>query len=144
MPPPSLQPLTRKRGADGEARTSLEMSRRKSRAPLSRSSLPVPCGQIYFVQARTSQSIKIGFSKRPEARLKALATGAPEPIELLGSIVGTPSAERALHKRFDHLRISGEWFENDPELIGYIKAVLGDRSKAILTNPWDAPARAYL
>lgn len=93
-------------------------------------------GCIYFVQGENSQRIKIGFSKDPVKRIAALATGCPEPIKVLGAIDGSQAGERALHLKFAHLRVVGEWFRNGPDLVTHIEAALATPG-AVLRNPFD-------
>jgi len=82
-------------------------------------------GKIYFIQAVDSKKIKIGFSAwNVETRLNTLQTGSPEPLALLGAIDGTPADERALHRKFASLRISGEWFQCHDSIL----EMLGTRS----------------
>ena len=77
--------------------------------------------QIYFVQA-ASGPIKIGFVKKAMVhRLKDLQVGNHEVLTLIGWKLGTVSEERALHVRFRHLRIRGEWFRPAPELLALVK-----------------------
>ena len=76
---------------------------------------------VYFVQAINSGMIKIGFSNNPNRRLRSLATGSAEPLQLLGSFLANPSDEKALHNRFGHLREIGEWFRADHDLLTFIE-----------------------
>lgn len=78
-------------------------------------------GQVYFISR--GDAIKIGFSRDPRDRLAALQTQHPEVLELITSAPGTVRHERSLHQKFDHLRITGEWFRSAPELIEYINIV---------------------
>ena len=74
---------------------------------------------VYFVKA--GGFIKIGFTSKPvSARINEFKTGCPFPTEILGTIEGGMQVERALHKRFAHLRSSGEWFIESDELLSYI------------------------
>jgi hypothetical protein len=80
-----------------------------------------PCS-IYFVQA-ASGPIKIGMAKNAERRVRALRTSSHEPLTLLASFSGEPAIERALHRRFASLRLSGEWFRPEPELLRLIDGI---------------------
>ena len=77
--------------------------------------------QIYFIQGSETKRIKIGYSVNPKARLQSLS--ASEPLTLLKTIPGNAEEEKKLHKRFQHLRRHGEWFEADEELIQFIKSL---------------------
>lgn len=72
---------------------------------------------IYFIKAGTRRLVKIGYSKsHPMARLKALQTGSVDRLELIGMLDGEPRDEAEWHRRFKHLRVTGEWFRWTPEL----------------------------
>lgn len=76
---------------------------------------------IYFVRCQARNAIKIGTADDPAARLRGLQTACPDDLELLGSIPGSESEERALHRKFAELRIRGEWFRAEQSLIGFIE-----------------------
>jgi hypothetical protein len=78
---------------------------------------------VYFIQQGDSGAIKIGCSKNPSQRLAGLQTGHSEPLRLLTCAVGSQAQERALHDRFAHLRVSGEWFRPADDLMAYIRLV---------------------
>lgn len=78
---------------------------------------------VYFIQQGDSGAIKIGCSKNPSQRLQGLQTGHSEPLRLLTCAVGSQAQERALHDRFAHLRVSGEWFRPAEDLLAYIRLV---------------------
>ena len=62
--------------------------------------------------------IKIGYtSTLPETRMAQLQTGHHEELFLLGTIPGTISEEKLLHKELERYSIRGEWFEPKPELL---------------------------
>jgi len=69
--------------------------------------------QVYFI--RFGQRVKIGFSANVRERLKAL------PHEsVLKVIPGAPADERRWHAQWQHLRVTGEWFELTDELMSAI------------------------
>jgi hypothetical protein len=77
---------------------------------------------VYFIRAAKTGAIKIGFSKiDPACRLKQIQVSTPEPLELLAHIAGGPRKERALHRRFAALRIRGEWFRPESELLAFVR-----------------------
>lgn len=82
----------------------------------SRPHLPAD-GYVYFIS--DGEAVKIGFSEKPLRRIKGLQSGHPKPLTLLGTIPASVMDEMALHKRFDHLRIQGEWFRATLELTIY-------------------------
>ena len=73
-------------------------------------------GEVYFIGFR--DRIKIGFSTDVHARLQRVAHD-----RVLAVIPGTMATEKALHHRFAHLRVSGEWFEPGDDLMAYIAEV---------------------
>ena len=69
--------------------------------------------------ADNNGSVKFGFSKDPERRVRSLQTGCAEELVLLESISvpehSVREYERLLHAEFAHLRSRGEWFSISPE-----------------------------
>jgi len=57
-------------------------------------------------------AIKLGLSHNPPLRLASLQTGSPTRLSLLAFRPGTALDEQALHERFGHLRLHGEWFSS--------------------------------
>jgi hypothetical protein len=79
---------------------------------------------VYFAQTPTG-SIKIGTTVWFPRRMKAHARRCA--MALLGVHDGGPAEERAVHRRFAHLRLDAgrpgrrpELFRPDPELVGYV------------------------
>lgn len=75
-------------------------------------------GRVYFIT--DGELIKIGYSGAPEVRLSDLQTHSGRELEILKTIPGTYEDERRLHTQFSHLRVRGEWFQSDPELLDFI------------------------
>ena len=69
---------------------------------------------VYFI--RNGRMIKIGYSKNPVARSRALRG------QLIGYIKGTREKEREIHKQFYYVRHANgsEWFYSCEELEGFI------------------------
>lgn len=67
---------------------------------------------IYFINSDgRADCIKIGYTRRdPQDRLRKLQTATPDQLRLIGAVEGERYLERMLHKRYQHLRIRGEWF----------------------------------
>lgn len=62
--------------------------------------------------------IKIGYTAAlAESRMAQLQVGHHEQLYLLGTIPGTISDEKSLHKELEKYSIRGEWFESKPELL---------------------------
>lgn len=70
-------------------------------------------GWVYFV--RIGDLVKIGFSTQPDRRMKAL-----RPSEVMHLEPGTMADERRCHLAFDHLRVEGELFRPEPDLLAFI------------------------
>lgn len=85
-------------------------------------------GHVYFIQQGGAGSIKIGYSKNPTQRLMGLQTGHSEPLHMRAMAPGSMAQERALHDRFAHLRVSGEWFRPGEDLIAYMRLVADRRA----------------
>ena len=80
---------------------------------------------IYFIRKGVDGPIKIGFtSTLAEKRMAQLQTGHHEKMHLLGTIVGSISDEKLLHKELANYHIHGEWFEPKPELLMAISNVV--------------------
>lgn len=68
---------------------------------------------IYLIQSLENSYYKIGVSKHPQVRLKQHQTGNPSATKLI-EVYETNYAyriEKALHRRFSHVRKEGEWFD---------------------------------
>ncbi len=76
---------------------------------------------IYFVRCAARNAIKIGMAEDPSKRLRALQTACPDPLEMLGTVPGERKQEKEFHRKFTHLRILGEWFRADQDLIETIE-----------------------
>lgn len=68
---------------------------------------------VYF--ARRGKLIKIGWSRNVRYRVSELKA------KLIGTVPGDRAEEKVLHARFAHLRVRGEWFKKDEELLNYIR-----------------------
>jgi len=84
----------------------------RPRAPYPQTDAPI----TYFIQPATGGPIKIGRTTwgRLAARVKDLQCASPYRLRVLLVVEG--NFETALHNRFRHLRLSGEWFEPAEEL----------------------------
>ena len=77
---------------------------------------------IYLVRA--GDRIKIGYAESDvPGRIKTLQTGCPTPLTLLATFPGGRSVEASLHRRYAHLRTTGEWFRADPVLLEHIDSL---------------------
>lgn len=87
--------------------------------------------EIYFIQAENGP-IKIGRAVNVERRLAALQVGSPVPLKLMTTAQGTFRLERQLHDQFNHLRLHGEWFRPDRELMALIERIVSDPAARVL------------
>lgn len=79
-------------------------------------------GIVYFVQS--GEAVKIGFTTNMPLRLRHLRSANPYPVVVLGTIPGSVGNEQALHARFTHLRLHGEWYNAVPELLQAIAGLM--------------------
>ena len=80
---------------------------------------------IYFLLNKDSSAIKIGQTKNLEKRIRTLQTSSPAKLKLLKSlqVEGSEEAlkqEQSLHQKFSPIKITGEWFKAEKELLDYI------------------------
>lgn len=92
---------------------------------------------VYF--ARAGERVKIGKARDVAARLRELQTSAPFKLELMAVMPGSFEEERAVHDRFKHLRVVGEWFELRDDLLTFIFGVR-EHGRELLGD--DAPLAA--
>jgi hypothetical protein len=79
-------------------------------------------GWAYFIQHINGGPIKIGSSVDPYDRLHGLNINSHDKgYVLIGMERGYKAQETNLHIRFRHLRLHGEWFEPNYEILHYIE-----------------------
>ena len=81
--------------------------------------------KIYFIQAGDNGPIKIGVTNNVRKRLSILQTFSPQKLKLLAIIEGSYDKERLIHQIFSKLRVRGEWFKPEPDLLEYINRLSG-------------------
>ena len=79
---------------------------------------------VYFIYSEESNAIKIGRANNVKRRLKSLQTAHPHELKVIKTfkVRGGKAAqelENTLHQKFDHLRLSGEWFKAEQELFDF-------------------------
>lgn len=80
--------------------------------------------QVYIIQKLTDSTFKIGVSKNPKQRLKAVQTGNDSPLKLLAT---HPSEyaykiEKTLQRQFSYCKKNGEWFNISlVEALGFVE-----------------------
>lgn len=80
---------------------------------------------VYFILNEDSNAIKIGRAKDLAKRMKSLQTSSPAKLKLIKSVQveGGSEAqklEQSLHKHFSEIRLAGEWFKAQANLLEYI------------------------
>lgn len=78
---------------------------------------------IYFILAKKTNLVKIGTTTNMKNRFSTLSTGSPYELELLYTFPGYKQKEKELHKKFEHLRVKGEWFNYTDEIKVFIGAL---------------------
>lgn len=71
--------------------------------------------RVYFVQAGEPDAdgfcdVKIGFTTDIDQRLRQLQTAQPEPLKVVGRVIGTQAIEAFFHRLLRGQRIRGEWY----------------------------------
>ena len=77
---------------------------------------------VYFISDEDGY-IKIGKASNVEARFNQLQTASRQELTVLAVKRGGHVLEGELHKRFSHLRVRGEWFKGDEELLNYVEGL---------------------
>ncbi len=81
-------------------------------------------GRVYFVQSGGCGPVKIGWTRGPVLRrLAQLQTSHPSRLLLLADVPGTRNLERGLHATYGDLRMSGEWFRPEAELMELVNEI---------------------
>jgi hypothetical protein len=78
---------------------------------------------VYIVEADGLDVVKVGHSKRPERRLKALQSASPVGLRITHLCSGGSQVERWVHEACSDTRLHGEWFEDDGLARAMIRAV---------------------
>lgn len=73
-------------------------------------------GLVYFI--RFGGLVKIGFTTDLKQRMREVPNE-----EILGTVPGTMEDEKRCHTAFAHLRVKGEWFRPEPDLMAFIADV---------------------
>jgi len=85
---------------------------------------------VYFI--RSGDTVKIGMTVDPAARLRTLQTSHHVLLDLLAAVPAHAALESAIHAKFSDLRGEGEWFRLNDELIAFIKAVAAGQNPVAL------------
>lgn len=81
-------------------------------------------GVIYFIQCGDFPIVKVGYTHSPciAKRFTSLQTSSPFKLKTLLEVEGWLEQELDLHSRFRKLRIRGEWYRLEGELLEFIQA----------------------
>jgi hypothetical protein len=82
-------------------------------------------GYVYFITATYERNypVKIGFTETEKgiyARLASLQTGNPNKLKVIRFEKACYGHEQYLHEKYGYLRLEGEWFKRNKQLIEYI------------------------
>lgn len=72
---------------------------------------------VYFIgPSQNGNPIKVGVAKDIRSRHRALQTGNPAPLEVMGWITSDDDyrLEKSVHQTFEAKRVRGEWFNIEP------------------------------
>ena len=78
---------------------------------------------LYLIESQNYY--KIGYAVDVKSRMKSYFTHNPD-FKLLDECNGDEKIEAILHNRLKHLRVKGEWFQKDPEVLsvwGFYKVI---------------------
>lgn len=78
---------------------------------------------VYMIQAGENGPVKIGYSAEPDRRLMELQVAHWTTLTLVRLLEGGEADEGALHSRFNHLRLRGDWHSYSTELFGDVGLV---------------------
>lgn len=78
-----------------------------------RASYVRPQGVFLYVIESANNTVKVGFSSNPEARLATLQTGSGFPLSLayVAACSSPEAVERRAHELLARHRLQGEWFD---------------------------------
>lgn len=100
-------------------------------------------GGVYFIADKAGDTVKIGFSRDPLARLSNLQVGNASRLELVGLIAGPEPLERQLHAWHREGHVNGEWFWDRGILSHWLDKFTGGNPVARLVCDY-VPAREVI
>ncbi len=97
---------------------------------------------LYLIYCKEPESIKVGISTKPLIRLSNLRTGSPSQLHLVFySRLFGKAAEETLHTQLNAHRRTGEWFDWNSEVQGFLLGVIFAVSGVIQVS-WPFASRA--
>ena len=92
-----------------------------------------PDTYTYLIVNESETRGKIGKSVYPSKRLRDLQASSPEKLSIYALIKG--DREYALHNEYRHLRLHGEWFKIDEQLLAHFHQHRVETVKEIIHEP---------
>lgn len=85
---------------------------------------------------KSGKFVKIGYSTDVSRRLREMQTANPEPIELVGSIPGTLTLEKTIHRKLRAYRCGGgsEWYKTTGEVLEFVNNLRSNGLLRLLEN----------
>jgi len=88
---------------------------------------------IYFIKTKYTNLVKIGYTSKNDVRtrLSQLQSSTPSELEVMKTIDGGKTFEKAFHKVFKNDNVRGEWFNLGPKLLQFIEGTpqgIGNKS----------------
>lgn len=97
---------------------------------------------VYFIRPVGQDGpVKIGWSRLPEDRLRALMVRSPFPLEIVARIEGDLRTEGGFHALFRDQHSHGEWFHASDELTNVIGQIAAGEFSC---DGLPAPRRLYI
>lgn len=84
--------------------------------------IPTQDRYVYVAQEEYSKRFKIGISKNPDKRVKALNIGNPEKLIIVTMFKAEEAghlSETKMHKYFSEYHLRGEWFDKNISIQNY-------------------------
>ena len=76
---------------------------------------------VYLI-SHEDKYLKIGHTNDINNRFSQLQVSTPIKLKLIHLIKGGVNLEKELHQKFNDLRVNGEWFVYDPEILNYFSS----------------------
>lgn len=86
-------------------------------------------GYIYFIADDRLETVKIGYSRNPWARVKDLQIGRGDRLSVVATVKTTEASEVDIHHILADERQNGEWFEVSGRIKTLIQAIKAKRIK---------------
>jgi len=78
---------------------------------------------LYLIHDTILNTLKIGRSNNPKARLRSLQTATANKLELLHIVEKAGFMESKIHLEFEDYRLASEWFFYEETIVNYIKTI---------------------